>query len=238
MSTKALSTFGPILTWPNSPWREHLHLGVRREHPAGAVLLNPGEPIDHLYFLASGEVLVSHSLTPDTLSGLFLMRENAMLGIMGFFAPTPGFARWLVVEPSVVYMFSRETVYNRVPNALLLDLLERSSIQSRSVSRRFVAHSGKAGEARLAQLILHLMESCPAETKTIRENSAVFPPGITQSMAGYMLGMHAVTLNRLLAALRKCGVMGGFTKNHLEIRDLAALNGFASGTLLLRDFRH
>ncbi len=225
------TTFGPIMVRKSGLWREHLHLAVRRQYPAGAVLLRPGEYIEYLWFVEKGEVLVSHSLTPDTINGLFLMRENAMLGLLGFFNPAPAFATWVVVKPAVLHLFSREYIYNRLPNVLLLDLLEQFTTLSRSLSRRFVVHAGKAGEARVAQLILHLLEACPDESKNMRGNEGAFVPGITQAMAGYMLSLHAVTLNRILAGLRKRGILGRFTKQRLEIFNLRALRELASGAL-------
>lgn len=214
---------------PVGLWSEHLHLGVRREHPAGAVLLRPGDRINHLWFIESGEVLVSHSLTPETINGLFLMRANAMLGLLGFFAPTPTFATWLVVRPAVLHLFSRECVYTQLPNVLLLDLLEQYNILARSLSRRFAVYAGRAGEARVAQLLLHLLEACPKKLKILRENRAELVPGVTQTMTGYMLSMHPVTVNRILAGLRDRGILGRFTKKRLDILDLHALREIAAG---------
>ncbi len=223
-------TSGPIMKRAPDPWSEYLHLGMRRTFQEGAVLLRPGELIDHLWLLHSGEILVSHSVTPDSLNGLFLMRENAMLGLLGFFAPTPTFATWVAVKPVVAFLFSRECIYNQVPNILLLDLLEQFAILSRSLSRRFVLNAGKTGETRLAQLVLHLLASAATKSLNERGRAVTFAPGITQAMAGYMLNMHAVTFNRLLVVLRAQGILGRFTKHRLEILDLPALQKLAGAS--------
>ena len=48
-------------------------------------------------------------------------------------------------------------------------------------------------------------------------------------MTGYMLSMHPVTVNRILATLRSRGILGRFTKNRLDILDLHALREIAAG---------
>ena len=73
------------------------------------------------------------------------------------------------------------------------------------------------------------MEACPKKLKILRENRVELVPGVTQAMAGYMLSMHPVTVNRILATLRDRGILGRFTKNRLDILDLHTLREIAAG---------
>ena len=50
-------------------------------------------------------------------------------------------------------------------------------------------------------------------------------------MASELLGMHHVTLNRVVGMLREQGVIGQFVKNNLEVLDVLALKKYARGEM-------
>lgn len=216
---------GPIITGSSSPWAEHLDAGIRREYPAGAILLNPGERVTHLYYLQKGEVLVSLFPEPENISNLFIMRDDSMLGLIAFFTSARPNASWRTLKPCTMFLFDQESVAEKLPRHLLLNLLEQLASMSSAMTRRF--YQGVYGnEMRLARLVLHLADAC-AEKTPLGANGLAVSPRVTQEMVSDLLGMHPVTLNKLLAQLRNEGVIGRFTKNRLEILDIAAISRLA-----------
>lgn len=216
---------GPIITGSGTPWADHLDLGIRRVYPAGSVLLQSGQKADHLYYIQRGEVLVSIFSGPETISNLFIMRDNSVLGLIGFFTSARTSASWRALQPCTMYLFDRTAVAEKLPRHLLLNLLEQLAAMSSAMTSRFTQGAHKH-ETRLARLLLHLADACGDKTPIGRSGVSLVPR-VTQEMVSDLLGMHPVTLNKLLAAFRSEGVIGKFTKNHLEILDTAALRRHA-----------
>ena len=221
---------GPILTGNSAPWDAVLSLGMKREYRVNTPLLHPGEKNDYLYYVKKGEVLVSHFASPESISRLFIIRDSAMLGLIGFFTPVVPLASWLTLRPCTCYLFSRECVNERIPRELLLNLLEQLAFMSSFMTRRFAQGMIKRHEVRLARLLIHLIDACPAQSSS-RSPGITVIPSVTQEMASELLGMHPVTLNKILSAFRNEEIIGKFTKNNLQILDMQTLTKYAEGKM-------
>lgn len=221
---------GPIITGIMSGLEEKLSFAEKRSYPANYTLLQAGGEIECLYYVVSGEVLVSNYASPESISRLFIMREKSMLGLIGMFNPNKSMATWRTLTPCVCYLFSRHDIYARAPREMLLSMLEQMAAMSSSMTRRFAQGNIKHLEVRVARLFIHMLDAC--ERAPARAGEALtIAPKITQALASELLSMHPVTLNRILAALREQGIIGRFTKNRLEILDLDALKQYADGEM-------
>ena len=229
MATPQMHTPGPIITFPPNVWLDHLHLGIKREYPANTTLLHYGDTYDTLYFIQRGEVLISVFHKNEESSQLFVLRENSLLGLIGFFSGATPQAAWITRTDCTLYLFSREVVYTKLPREPLLQMLEQFGRMSGSMSRRITIPRSKRHEVDIAQAILHLIEISPAPQKPDPKNSFSFAPCITQEMLSTLLGMHPVTTNKVISKLREAGILGKFTKYHLEILNFSALQALAAG---------
>lgn len=212
-----------------------LAFGKKRSYPANHIILHAGEDTGHLYYIASGEVLISNYASQDSISRLFILRENSLLGLIGMFNRNISLASWRTLSPCVCYLLSKEGIYNMVPREMLLRMLEQMAAMSSAMTRRFAQGNIKHLEVRLARLFIHLVDACPHLEGRAGDVVAIAPK-ITQAMASELLSMHPVTLNKILAALRGKGVIGRFTKNRLEVLDIAALTKYADGEMEPLDY--
>lgn len=225
-----LSPPGPIVKGFCASWEEFLSYGVRREYKANQVLLHPGEKTEHLYFIQKGEVLISRLGALDEIIRINIIREKAMLGIISMMTLTSTLTTWVTLRPCVCYLFSTDCVRNELPGHLLICLLEQLASMSSNMINRFYPNCSKRNEARLARLLLHLVDACsPPDTPPSRE--IIIAPSVTQEIAGELISMHPVTLNKILAAFRAEGIIGKFTKTKLEILDIESLYRYAEGAM-------
>lgn len=213
---------GPIITSTGDAWEKYLGYGIKRKYPANCTLLHPGAVPDTLYYIQSGEVLISNYAAPETISRLFILRSKCVLGLIGMFTPNTSMVSWVTLEPCVCYLFNRKDIYETIPRELLLSMLEQMGAMSSSMTRRFAQSSGRRLDVRLARMIIHLVDACPKSDPQPPGGLAIVPR-VTQEMLSELLGMHPVTLNRVIALLRRKGIIGRFTKNRLEILDFATL---------------
>lgn len=219
---------GPIITSTGDVWEKYLHCGVRRAYPANHTLLHPGEKTDLVYYIQSGEVLISNYASPESLSRLFILRGKSLLGLISMFTPNKSAVSWLTLEPCTCYLFTKKDIYEKLPRELLLNMLEQLGAMSISMSRMFAHGNTKRLDVRLARLLVHLTDACPKQA-VARPGGLAITPSVTQEMASELLGMHPVTMNRLLASLRAEGILGRFTKKKLEILDFKRLMEYAEG---------
>ncbi|MDL2209331.1 Crp/Fnr family transcriptional regulator [Desulfovibrio sp. OttesenSCG-928-O18] len=226
----ALPTYpGPFIKSDRSPWAGHLHRGIKRSFKANVVLLHPEETCEFLYYVQEGEILTTHFASPEDSHKVNIIGENAVAGIFEMFSPVAPKASWRTLAPSVCYLFSKECVTNDLPKQLLLDLLTQSALMGVTMAGRFVQGTNKRNDIRLARFLLHFLEFCP--TVKEEENGLTIMPNVTQELSGELLGMHPVTLNKLLAAYRKNGIIGKSKKSGLQILDVAALARYAEGSM-------
>jgi len=199
----------PIISGSASLWEQFLTDGEKRKVAANVTLLHAGEGVNHLYYLQKGEVLISQFAAPDTMTRLFLLRDQSMLGLIGLFSPVQAMASWLTLSPCTLYLFNKEYVLTHVPRHLLVNLLEQFGAMSSCMSRRFSRGSNKRHEVRLARLLLHLADMAHEKEENGTGEGISIIPRITQEMVSELLGMHPVTLSRLLGIFRAQDIVWG-----------------------------
>lgn len=228
---KRRSASGPIITGiMDNGWDEMLKYGKKRTYPANYTLMHPGEKLDSLYYIDTGEVVITSYSSPEQINRLFILREKTILGLIALFIPNQPVCSWVTLKPCTLYVFTKEEIYTRAPREFLLKMLEQLAVMSSYVSRRATAGSMKHIDILLARLLIHLVNTCQRSHENKNKNVIILIPNITQEMASDLLGIHPVTFNKLLAAFRKEGIVGKFSKNKLEILNLIALQTKANGT--------
>lgn len=221
---------GPFIQFADSPWLEHLDHGLKRSFPANATILYPEDEVRHLCFVRQGAVLTRCFLSSQDDFKISIIGENGIVGIFEMFSPSPPKTIWHTLQPSICYFFSRECLEKQLPQSLFSNLLEQATLLSNIMITRFVQGANKHNDIRLARFLLHLIESCRIKNADISGGVTVIP-GVTQELSSELLGIHPATFNKLLAAFRKCGIIGKSKKSGLEILDIAALTRYAEGEM-------
>lgn len=206
----------------NAPWREVLHLGVRCCFPKQH--MEPGSRLRGFYFISSGRVCLSY------MGEMGEERNSLYLGRDCIFNEIPALANQLLYNVGFYCMEATDAW--RFDAALLGDVaflaryphlvanLLRSMAKKSSVFFFHLARTRSSSSmSRLCDLLLQLTDA--KQRGKLR---------MSQSDAAAMLGLHQTTVARLIRRLRDEGVIGRFTKNELQVLDVARLREMAHAT--------
>ncbi len=187
---------------------------VPRRRVAGAVLHVSGEPVDRIWFVRSGAVLVTRSVDEERVEGTpwAVRRAGTFLGLEGLVtpdhldsaraltdvtlcgAPLPAVERWLS---------------DRRPAArVLLDAVLRSRVRERP----FRGNVDGTAQQRTAVWLL--------------EHASRSPAPLTRRVLSGLLGMRPETLSRALRRLSAAGAIR-HTRRTVEVLDRARLRTLA-----------
>lgn len=217
---------GPIIADTITHWEQVMRYGQRRVFPANYNILQATDINHYLYYLVSGEILISRHNAVGDLMRLFILRKKSVLGMVSLFRQNKSETSWVTLTPCECYILTKEDIYTKTSREFLLNLLEQMAAMSSSMSKRFGGSNSSRLEVRVAQMLLHLAEACVCEKPLGK--SIVFRPNITQRMTSELLGVHHVTLNRIINVFREQQIIGQFGKNRLEILDTEALRRYAN----------
>ena len=221
---------GPIISGTLAHWQNALKDAQKRTFPANYTIHHPGDTYDRLYYIVSGQVLISNYSPVGEINKLFIARENSILGLIGMFGDAKAMVSWITLTPCECYIFERKYIFEEAPRELFIDMIQQMASMANSVSRRFSKSHMKRLEVRLARLFMHLMDACERIPSTPK-GKIIIKPNMTQKIASGLLDMHFVTLNRIVAAFKEQGIISDFTKNRMEIVDPKTLQKYANGEM-------
>lgn len=221
---------GPIISGMMSSWGEVLAYAQKRKFPANFCLSSPREWMNYLYYIISGEILISLHGPSGGLISLFVLRKHSTLGLISLFSDYPEGVSWMTLTPCECYVFDKKSILSHAPREVILDLFKQVCTMSAAMGRRFSGSTSKRLEVRLARMLIHLIDSCAPEQSSTGQKM-VFTPNLTQRMVSELLGMHHVTLSRIIRQLREEGIIGRFNKSSLEILDIPRLKQYADGLM-------
>lgn len=204
----------------NRCWEKLLHLATRHVYAKHAIIQHQCN--DSFYYLADGLVGLFYTsssgrerLTLRVKPGCIFNEARPLSGLQ----PE---GRFVCMQDSVVWHF---------PRRLLTDLAfisahpEEISNLLRSMGTKilthylFLAEMGTGShEAHLCRFIQALARGCGSRT---------FPSHMTQEEVASLLGIHRVTLARLVRRLKKRGVISSFTARNITIENHEQLDALA-----------
>lgn len=185
----------------NIPWRDFMLSGSRECLSARA-----GRPLElapapcELLFVASGHVRLYSGYPAGSRTLMLFMGPNCLIN-MEAFEDTPSlFSRVVVTRPAVLYRLgigksSREEIIRRFP-ALFVNAVQSLAAINLLFLYRAHALTFSTAQSRLCRLLLNLDGGSPSQ------------PEVTQKDMGEMIGVHPETVSRLLASLRREGIIG------------------------------
>lgn len=217
--------YGPILRGLNMPWKAVLHRATHRNYLKGQIIYNAGDEVNGLHFIESGMVIATSVNTEGVEHHVFHFKENTLFGLSPLFNKGAADTVFYSATPTVCHFFPRDIVYGDLTQEnphLLLNLLESFAYQSRAFGRFITDRSLKTPYTRVALLLLSLVTEGGTVIEELPEGVAV-RPDLTHEMLARLLGMHRVTVTKIIGELREKGIIGHFSKVRLEILDLEKL---------------
>lgn len=193
------------------------HRDVRLEQ--GEILFSPDEYGEQVFILKEGRIQVYRTAPQGQEITLTTVENGMMFGEMALTAERLRVAYARAVEPSVVLSLKQDDLKDlilREPR-VGVRIIEWLSERVRQLEIRLEDASSKEAPARLASLILQLVES---EGIVTGEGYAV-PTRYTHEQLGAMIGANRVTVTRAMAELRESGVLE--PGRHIRVKDIEAL---------------
>lgn len=209
-------------------WGRVLHLGRRTTLKKGAFLVPDGRERSFAY-ICSGKITSTHiSGTGGAHTMLLfgpgtLVRETYMYS--GFCMSLPNFHCLTDVDcclfsGSLLHDQDFIATYPELMRSMLYSVTVKLSLFDAMLSLM----SCKSIEEKVAMWLHYCVDS------TGRQE---FCPGISQIELSLLLGIHKSSLNKVVLALKKAGILACFTKTRISILDTTRLFSVASGTLSL-----
>ena len=189
------------------------------------ILFSPEEVGERLYIVKEGRIRLYKIGSEGEEFTLAMVDKGKMVGEMALTAQRIREVYAQAVEPSLVLSLKRETLENLILKKprVGLRLIERLSERVRLLENRLGDLSFKEIPARLASLVLQLVEDEGVRT---REGSYEIPTHYTHEQLATMLGANRVSVTRAFAKLHDARVVE-MKNRRIFVEDLQALGRFA-----------
>lgn len=186
----------------NTQWREVLHLGVRRKYSKGAQIMHEERA---LFFLEKGRVRLTHHTQDGQEKILWYIGPGCIFGETPFFDPMPGSGESVheCAATSDIYVFSCDCVYGEIVKIrpdLILNLLP-------SLARKVRLLSNQASSLSVDDVLIRL---CKFLGQRVVPGSSPLRvrPGISRQELASVLGVHRITLYKVLKQQEESGLFG------------------------------
>lgn len=199
-------------------WRKVLHLGSRLHFPRGAEILFQGQSGQAIYFLEQGEVRMVRFSQEGREKILWSGGPGTLFGETPFFDETPQRSTFVAAKDCIARAFPRRVVLEQIlPSQpdLVLALFRSLASKARVLSNQSASLSLEDLPSRIC-MFLHLRLGA-AETAN---SSPRICPGLNQQELASLLGVHRVTLNKVLRDLEKDLILGPYSRDEVYILDL------------------
>ena len=203
----------------NRTWQKILPQGNRIERPKGYELLSAGNKWETLYYLESGEMHLMRTLPDGRERLLWVCTPPSFIGEGPFFDEIPTASYFIVSKPSVLYGFSHNWVLNtllpKYPE-LTLTLLQSMASKLRVLHNQSICLTMEELPSRICKYLYVKLNH------KMQNNKNFVTTGLNQQELANLLGVHRVTLNKVLRTLEKQGILGPYSKHETYILDMDA----------------
>jgi CRP-like cAMP-binding protein len=216
----------PLIKPKNAAWQAVLHLGKKRRYKKDNLIIGNGELIDQLYYLHSGRVRLSKVMPDGSEKIVWYLDSGNLFGEIAFWDKKPLEGIFVAMEDCLVVAFSRECIRREImPGHLNLveNMLEGLAHKARVVATQ--ASDITSLKSRLCKLLIYMVER---ETEGIPSGKVVCKRSLSQQELAGLLGIHRVTLNHMIAQLKKEGMIEAVGKGRMTVADFDSLVKCAS----------
>jgi CRP-like cAMP-binding protein len=191
----------------NAPWREVLHLGRQRKLVKGESVQQGKE----LLFLARGKVYLMLQNQEGLEKIVWYVREGCIFAEAPFFDPIPNEGSLICATDCVVYAFAARTVerIGKERPDLLINLFQSMARQMRLMSYHASSLYLDDGLARICKFL--------AERIVPGSNPLTAKIGMSRQEMANLLGMHRISLYRVLRRQQERGLFGKSVRGAMTI---------------------
>jgi CRP-like cAMP-binding protein len=206
-----------------APWAEVIHLGTRLTLPKDQDMFGDGSMARGLFFIEKGVLRFVSCDETGQQAILFYVTENNLFGDAALFNRMPIYALFQAVEDCVLHFIDeatvREVILPGYPH-LAENLFEFMAYKIGVLLHHHCEIVSPDVRGKICRLLFDIARYC-GYSKTIS-------PKITQQEMAQVLGLHRATFSRVIAELKREGVLHKVTKKEIVINDLKALAQYAN----------
>ena len=212
----------------NEMWSQLLFLAARQDHARGTYLYLYDDPEHSFYFLEKGRITILHGAANGRIQNMLYMQPGTLLNV----AHALGSSMTRFLDSGCQFYCLTDVTLWKFPGTLLHD--------QEFIRRHPAFIENLMSSIGLKLLLMHNTLSNSgtgsAQTKLCRfclnmaqagGNARELSPGISQTELANILGIHRISLLRVIQKLKRDGVIRELTKDRLVITNLERLRELA-----------
>lgn len=199
LGTGREATASPLFDVPVTALAPHLALARRREVPAGGVIRRQDEVSNELFYLHEGLLRQTMITADGGERAIGLVKPGCVFGEALFFHGCPALSSVVAVAPSVVYAFPRQLLQRLLASVpeLWPQLARSLAFKVRVLTTQMWIMTSDRSTTRVRRALYAFSEGVPPRGSI----------GLTHQEIADLAGVHRVTATRVLAELRRKGVI-------------------------------
>ena len=212
----------------NQMWAQLLFLAARQEHARGTYLYLYDDPEHSFYFLEKGRVTILHGATNGQVQNMLYMQPGTLLNV----AHALGSSMTRFLDSGCQFFCLTDVVLWKFPGSLLHD---QDFIRSHpafienlmsSIGLKLLLMHNTLSNSGTGNTLSKLCRFC-LNMSQASGNARELSPGISQTELANLLGVHRISLLRVIQKLKRDGVIQELTRDSLVIKDLEKLRSLA-----------
>jgi len=198
MENDLWNSWSPWIKNANSPWEQVLNLASRKQYSKNDIIIWNGQIIDELYYLKEGEIKMVYLNPEGEKKSVWYIESGNIFGETLFFLGNQCSMMVTCEKDSIVYVFDRKVVMEKFLNnpVIMNDMLTRMAGKIQTLTRQIYDLSLNSPKMRLYRMLYFMSTSRPDNILKISQ----------QDLAD-LLGIHRVTVNKLLVVLKNDGII-------------------------------
>lgn len=194
-------------------------IGTKKNYIAGSVLFIDGENADHFFLIECGQVKLAKTTEDGKELTLQVFTGGEIVGISGLFEQNiTHTASATMLEAGTLSVINRSNLENILMKngEFCVEFLRWMAIMNRRMQSKFrdLLLNGKTGA-----LYSTLIRMCNSYGEQ-RDDGTLINLSLTNRDLANFIGLTRETVNRMLADLKKLGVIDILPQGHLLIKDL------------------
>lgn len=212
----------------NQMWAQLLFLAAKQEHARGTYLYLYDDPEHSFYFLEKGRVTILHGATNGQVQNMLYMQPGTLLNV----AHALGSSMTRFLDSGCQFFCLTDVVLWKFPGSLLHD---QDFIRSHpafienlmsSIGLKLLLMHNTLSNSGTGNTLSKLCRFC-LNMSQASGNARELSPGISQTELANLLGVHRISLLRVIQKLKRDGVLQELTRDSLVIKDLEKLRSLA-----------
>ncbi|MGC7870855.1 Crp/Fnr family transcriptional regulator [Desulfosporosinus sp. SYSU MS00001] len=198
MEDEISNFWSPWVATTTFSWEKVLGFASKRQYKKNDIILWNGQIVDELYYLNEGQIKMSYLNFEGEKKSVWYIESGNIFGEAPFFLGRECSMLISCERDSIVYAFDRKAIMEIIlhNSEIMVDMLTRMASKIQTLTRQIYDLSLNSPKMRLYRMLYFMTKTRPGNTANISQ----------QDLAD-LLGLHRVTVNKLLVALKNDGII-------------------------------